>query len=123
MLFVQAVSLTYFAVRPAEFPHSCQDYMAGLLTSSLILIPVVPILFGITYYIFEFQLWKKFLLTLITMAHLVVFVPVQILLHSVALQSSVLFMPVLYLVMGVPMDVLIIVAFYSWGMSWKLKSV
>jgi len=34
----------------------------------------------------------------------------------------VLFMPVLYIVFGLPVDVLIILAFYSWGMSWPFKT-
>jgi len=29
---------------------------------------------------------------------------------------------VLYIVFGLPVDVLIILAFYSWGMSWSFKS-
>jgi hypothetical protein len=34
------------------------------------------------------------------------------------LEKTVLFMPVLYIVFGLPTDILIILAFYSWGMSW-----
>ncbi len=56
------------------------------------------------------------------MGHLTLFVPLQILLQTVVLQKSVLFMPVLYIVFGLPVDVLIILAFYSWGMSWSFKS-
>jgi hypothetical protein len=29
---------------------------------------------------------------------------------------------VLYIVFGLPVDVLMVIAFYSWGMSWQAKS-
>jgi len=28
-------------------------------------------------------------------------------------------MPVLYIIFGMPLDVLLIIAFYSWGMTWS----
>ena len=37
------------------------------------------------------------------------------------LQKTVLFMPVLYIVFGMPVQVLIIIAFYSWGMTWSFR--
>jgi hypothetical protein len=30
-------------------------------------------------------------------------------------------MPVLYIVFGMPLDVLLIIAFYSWGMTWSFR--
>lgn len=30
-------------------------------------------------------------------------------------------MPVLYIIFGMPLDVLLIIAFYSWGMTWSLR--
>jgi hypothetical protein len=52
------------------------------------------------------------------MAHLVLFVPQQYMLHVYLLHRSVLFMPVLYFVFGPFLDVLAFIGFYSWGMSW-----
>jgi hypothetical protein len=52
------------------------------------------------------------------MIHLSQFFPVHILLQATILQKSVLFMPLLYIVFGLPVEVLMIIAFYSWGMSW-----
>jgi len=37
------------------------------------------------------------------------------------LQKTVLFMPVLYIVFGMPVEVLLIIAFYSWGMTWSFR--
>ena len=57
-------------------------------------------------------------LTVVAMTHLTLFLPLLILLQAMVLQKSVLFMPLLYIVFGLPVEVLMIIAFYSWGMSW-----
>jgi hypothetical protein len=119
---VQVTALVYFALFPAAFPHSPASYMGGLSTYGLALISIVPCLFGLTYYIFDFGLPKKAFLTIVTMAHLTLFMPFQILLQGLVLQGTILFMPLLYIVFGIPIDVLLIIAFYSWGMSWPFRS-
>jgi hypothetical protein len=96
--------------------------MKGFVTSGVALISIVPLLFGLTYYIFPFGLMKKVFLTVLTMTHLALFLPLQVLLQALLLQKSVLFMPVLYIIFGMPVNILITVAFYSWGMTWFFKS-
>ncbi|HWG59418.1 MAG TPA: hypothetical protein VN661_10275 [Candidatus Acidoferrales bacterium] len=118
VLAVQGSALVYFAVVPARFPRTPDSYLEGMVAYGIALISFVPVLFGLTYYIFDFGLMRKVLLTALTMVHLSLFLPLQILLHALVLQGSVLFMPLLYIVFGLPLEVLIIVAFYSWGMSW-----
>jgi hypothetical protein len=122
VLFVQATALGYFLWLPGRFPHTPDSYLQGFVGYGLVLISLVPVLFGLTYYIFDFGLIRKTLLTAMTMIHLCVFIPLQVLLQAVVLQKSVMFMPVLYIVFGLPVDVLMIVAFYSWGMSWRAKT-
>ena len=78
--------------------------------------------FGLTYYIFDFGLPRKALLTSITMAHLALFLPFQVLLQALVLQKTVLFMPVLYIIFGMPVDVMLVIGFYSWGMTWSFRS-
>jgi len=118
VLFVQATAQLYFLLVPARFPHTPDSYMEGLVSYRIALISAVPVLFGLSYYIFKFGLIKKIALTTLTMSYLALFLPVQILLQAMVLEKSVLFMPILYIVFGLPVDILIIVAFYSWGMSW-----
>jgi len=120
-LLVQVTALAYFALFPAAFPHSPTSYMEGLSTYGLGLISIVPCLFGLTYHIFDFGLPKKAFLTIVTMAHLTILLPFQILLQGLVLQKTVLFMPILYIVFGMPLDVMAIVAFYAWGMSWPFR--
>jgi hypothetical protein len=117
-LFVQSTALLYFLLAAARFPHTPDSYMEGLISYQIALISAVPALFGLTYYIFKFSLSRKIALTVLTMSHLFLFLPVQILLQAAVLEKSVLFMPILYIVFGLPVNILIILAFYSWGMSW-----
>jgi hypothetical protein len=121
-LLVQASALVYFAVWPARFPHTPDSYMEGLVSSGLALISTIPLLFGLTYYILDFGMVRKALLTILTMTHLALFLPLQVLLQALVLQKTVLFMPLLYIIFGMPLDVLLIIAFYSWGMTWSFRN-
>jgi len=122
ILLVPATSLFYFAFLPARFPHTPDSYMEGMVTAGIALISTVPLLFGLTYYIFDFGLMKKAFLTAITMTHLALFLPLQVLVQALFLQKTVLFMPMLYIIFGMPINILIIIAFYSWGMTWFFRS-
>jgi len=122
ILLVGVTALLYFALLPARFPHTPDSYMEGLVTAGIALISTVPLLFGLTYYIFDFGLLKKAFLTAITMTHLALFLPLQVLVQALFLQKTVLFMPVLYIILGMPVNILIIIAFYSWGMTWFFRS-
>jgi hypothetical protein len=122
ILSVQFTALIYFLLWPSRFPHTTNSYLEGLLNSGIGIITVVPLLFGLTYYIFDFGLLRKALLTALTMADLSLFLPFQMLLQAMVLQKSVLFMPLLYILFGMPVEVLLIICFYSWGMTWDLRS-
>ncbi len=121
ILLVPVTALVYFALLPARFPHTPDSYMEGLVTAGIALISTIPLLFGLTYYIFDFGLLKKAFLTAITMTHLALFLPLQVLLQALFLQKTVLFMPLLYIIFGMPINILIIIAFYSWGMTWLFR--
>ena len=123
ILLVHASSLFYFAIWPMSFPHAPDSYMEALVNSGIGLITVIPLLFALTYYIFDFGLWKKALLTALTMTHLTLFLPFQVVLQALVLQKTLLFMPLLYIVFGMPLNVLLIIAFYSWGMTWSFRQV
>ena len=119
MLIIQGTALLYFALIPTHFPHTPNSYMEGLITSGVALISAVPFLFGLTYYIFKFSAVKKIFITLFAMAYLVIFLPLQMLLQALILQKTVLFMPLLYIVFGMPLDVVLVIAIYSYGMTWR----
>jgi len=69
----------------------------------------------------DFGMLSKALLTSTTMAYLALFLPFQCLLQALVLQRTVLFMPVLYIVFGMPIDVMLVIGFYSWGMTWSFR--
>jgi hypothetical protein len=117
--FLQATALGYFALASARFPHDLPGYTVSMLVFSCILIGLVPALYAFTFYLLNFSLLQKLLLTFATIGHLVLFVPQQYMLHVYLLHGSVLFMPVLYFVFGPFLDILAFIGFYSWGMSWK----
>ena len=117
---IQAMALSYFALFPAYYSYNLDNYHMGMMSAGLVLISTVPILFGFAYYIFDFTIRKKLLLTFLLMAHLCLFIPMQYLLQAYLLHHfSLLFMPILFFLLGLPLDILILIAFYSWGMSWK----
>ncbi len=118
LAIIQTTSLVYFAFAAARFPHDLADYVVGMMVFGAILIGLVPAIFGFTYYLFDFSIWQKLGLTAMTMAHLAIFIPLQYMLHTWVLHVSILFMPVLYFAFGPFLDVLVFIAFYSWGMSW-----
>jgi hypothetical protein len=122
ILLVPATALLYFLFLPARFPHTPDSYMEGYVTAGIVLISIVPLLFGLIYYIFDFGLLKKAFLTTIAMTHLALFLPLQVLFQALFLQKTVMFMPVLYVIFGMPVNILMIVAFYSWGMTWSFRS-
>ena len=122
MLLIQGSALVFFALFPGSFPHTPDSYMSALVSSGIGLVSVVPLLFGFTYYIFDFGLWRKALLTAATITHLSLFLPLQVLLQALILQKTTMFMPLLYIVFGMPLDIMVIIALYSWGMTWSFRS-
>lgn len=122
LCLLQATALGYFAVAAARFPHALPSYTVSMLVFSCVLIGLVPVLYGFTFYLLDFSLAQKIFLTLVTVGHLLVFVPLQYMLHVYLLHESVLFMPVLYFAFGPFLDILAFIGFYSWGMSWPTKN-
>ena len=121
VLLIQATGLAYFAFAGAQFPHDLASYTVSMFVFGNVLIAMVPPIFAFTYYLFDFSLLQKLGLTVLTMLHLMLFLPLQYLVHAYILHSSILFMPVLYFAFGPFLDVLVLISFYSWGMSWRSR--
>lgn len=122
LLFIQATALVYFGVAGEAFPYSLSDYIHAMLVDGLALISLVPVIFLLTYYTFDFSGYQKVALTLLTMGHLVVFIPLQLMLQLYLLwHLSSLFMPLMFLVFGVPLQILLLITFYGWGMTWHRR--
>jgi hypothetical protein len=118
--FFQAVAQVFFAFWPEAFPYAGAGYVHGMLIAGLMFITVIPLLLGFTWFVFDFGWRRKLGLTLLVMLHLTVFIPLQYLAHALIIYHlSVLFLPLLFFVFGLPLNVLIFIGFYGWGMSWK----
>lgn len=122
LVILQGSSIVYFTFFAARFPHDLPSYILSMLFFGAILIGLMPLIFALTYYFFDFSLLKKLALTLLSMTYLAMFVPLQYILQVYLLQKTILLMPVLYFAFGPFLDVLVFVSLYGWGMSWKLKN-
>lgn len=118
--FFQACAQIFFYFWPEAFPYSASGYIHGMLIAGVFLISIIPILLGFTFYIFDYGIGKKVGLTLLIMVHLILFIPMQYMAHAFFLQHlSLLFLPLLFFIFGLPLEVLIFIGFYTWGASWK----
>jgi hypothetical protein len=122
MVIIQTSALVYFAFFSARFPHDLPGYTVSMLTFGVILIGLVPVILALTFYVFDMSFTRKLALTVLAVAHLTLFIPLQYVLHVYILRKSVLFMPLLYFAFGPFLDVLVFVALYSWGMSWRSRA-
>jgi hypothetical protein len=119
-LLIQFSALAYFHFFPGQLRYDLPTYLADELTMALIFIFLVPWILGLTYNIFNFSLMRKVALTAIVLGYFLVAFPMQYLLHALALRYlSLLYLPLFYLVFGVFLDVMMFVALYAWGMSWR----
>lgn len=122
LVLVMWTAILYFAFFSAVVPIQLTDYMGKSLAASYVLMALVPWLYGIALYIFDFSLLHKVGVTLVTLCYLAVFVPMQYLLQLIIFHyGSILFLPISFMAFGTFLDVFIIVAIYGWGMTWKSK--
>lgn len=120
VVLFQACAQVFFALWPRSFPYGASGYVHGMLIAGLIIVTLVPVLLAFTYYIFDFSLGKKLGLTVLIMAHLALLIPFQYMAHAFVLRhGTLLFLPIMFFVFGLPLNILIFIGFYSWGVSWK----
>jgi len=120
LVIVQTVSLGYFALATPPFLYPLPGYSAGLLTAGMAVLVLVPLVLGLSFYIFDHTLGQQLALTVMLLVHLAVFLPLQVLIHAWLIHNlSALVQPTLFFIFGLLLQVLIFVAFYGWGMSWQ----
>jgi YaiO family outer membrane protein len=117
---LQASSQFVFRMFPGSFPHDIASLTVVLFAAGFFLIGLVPWIYGLTFFVLDFSLSRKLLLTLLTMAHLFVFLPLQYCAHAYIIHRfSLLWMPMLFWTFGLAVDVALVIAFYSWAVSWQ----
>lgn len=118
VLFIQASAGIYFLLNPKEFPYTLPAYLTDMLSMGMYLLFFVPLVLALVFYIFDFSIWWKSIITIATLAFFLVALPMQYMLHAYIIHhTSYLFLPILYFLFGVLLDVLLFINFYAIGMS------
>ncbi len=118
-ILVQLTSVLYFAWRPDSFPYALPEYTLGFMQAGCAVLFLIPLVLGFTYFPFDIALWRKVLLTAMTVGHIAILLPLQVLLHSYMVHHlSLLVLPTMFFLWGLLLEVFVFVAFYGWGMSW-----
>ncbi|AZG14639.1 hypothetical protein [Cupriavidus pauculus] len=117
---IEATALMYFAVGEKNFPYTVSGYVDNGVKTSAVLLFVLPWGHALVYYIFDFSWSRKILLTVLSIAFVVVAVPLQMALHVYLLsRGSLMMMPLLSFVFGPTLIILGCIALYGWAMSWE----
>ena len=121
LLLCEGAALVFFGLLEGVLPYTLGDHIAPGIIIGWVFMLLVPWLHAASYNIFGFGLWRKLVLTLLTLAALALLVPLQYLFHIAVIQPySLLHLPVLYLFAGVLLEVLVFVSLYAWAMSWQV---
>ena len=122
LLLIQISASVYFLVSPDSFPYDMGDYISGTMALGIYLLLLIPLVMGMIYYIFDFGIIKKVLVTVAMMAYFMILLPFQYLMHAILISSwGIIFMPVLYLNFGLLLDTLMFIGWYSWAMTGKRR--
>lgn len=118
--FFQATAQVYFHFWAGHFPYSGEGYVHGTMIAGFFLLALIPPILGFTYYLFDFNLGRRIGLTAAMMGHLIIMVPLQYFLHAWLMHhASLLVMPVLFFIAGLPLNVMVFIALFGWGFSWQ----
>lgn len=117
---VQGSALLFFLLAGDAFPYTLAGYSRSMGQSLLWLMMIVPWLHALTYGIFAFSASRKLALTALTLAFVGIAGPFLLMAHAYLIaRLSLLVLPVLYFVFGLPLLVLACIGLYGWAMSWE----
>ncbi|HLA63837.1 MAG TPA: hypothetical protein VK610_05385 [Rhodothermales bacterium] len=120
VLLLQGSAVMFFAVWPGRFPYTLTGYGQGMTGAGLAIATAVPLVLALTYYVHDLGFARKVGLTVAALAHSVVLVPLLYAAHAALVATgSLLFLPALYFLAGIPLHVMTLVALYAGGMSWR----
>jgi hypothetical protein len=119
LIIVQLSALAYFYIWPQSLPTTVATYLTDVFRQSAGLMLLVPLLFGLTLYLFTLPWWVKLGATLAALLFLVISVPLQAASCAWILQvGGILFMPVLYLFFSLLPQVVAMMGIYSFALSF-----
>jgi len=120
-IFLVWTSLLYFYLEPSSFAYDISVYTRIGFLSTIALLFITPWIFALTYYMFSYAVAKKIIVTTAMLCFLCIFAPLQYLMSAYIIESlSLLFVMPLYIFFGTLMDIFIVIAFYSYGVSLEI---
>ena len=118
-VLIQVTAFAVFALRPATFPYDLPRYVLSLFEIGGAFLVLLPLLLGFTYFPFDVSWWRKLLLTTLSVGHIAVLIPLQVLVHAFLIHHlSLLVMPAMFLLWGILPLLFAFIALYGWAMSW-----
>ena len=106
----------------APFPYVIPGYIQSMLLMGLTLMFMTPFMLMVIYYPLDFGLGKKVAVTLLALTWLALILPCQFCLQAFVINGlGLIALPVLFLLLGLLLDIMGLVALYAWGMSWRLR--
>lgn len=117
---LQLAVQAYFYFFAGSYPHHAETSIASMMQASMALMLVAPWLFGFTYNIFGFSVWRKLALSLMAVCYLIVLTPFQFTMAALLLlRFSMLWHPLIYLLGTTLLQLISMLAMYAWAMSWE----
>jgi hypothetical protein len=115
LAIVELTAVAFFALSTAREIPNVAD---ATLAAGAVIAGLVPLLFGLTLYLFDPSLHRGAITMALCMAHLTILLPLQYLLQVALIAgSSQLLAPASFLALGPALDVMVVVAFYGWAMG------
>ena len=123
LALIQLTAIVAFALQLLgvyRFPYTADAEVGVLAHVTLVVASAMPLTHAFVYYVQDVALSRKLALTALTLGFYVLFLPVLSAFHALALAaSSVMWLPLLFLVAGVPLVVFLGISLYALGMSWQ----
>jgi len=121
VIFLIFTSHIFFAMHP-DFEYDVSSLIAGNLFLSYKMLLLIPWIMALTYNIFDFSFIKKCAISCLVVGYLIIFLPFQYVMQVfIVNKMSLLYLPVLHLLFSSLVDILLFMALYSWGLSWKRR--
>jgi len=122
VVLVQCTALAFFRLAPSRFPYNLSQYMSAMLAAGMAVMLVIPVLLALTFYVVDVGVLRKIVLTVAMLGHLLLFVPLQYAVHAwLVVHGTLLLLPVLFMLFGLLPEVMVLIALYGWGMSWRAQ--
>ena len=118
LAFIQATSLVYFYLWPARLPVTLGKFGTDMIQMVGTMLFIVPLMHGLTLYIFRMSLWRKLFTTLVSVVYLALCLPPHLsLLIWLMQKGSVLLLPMTYFVLMLLPYIMVLIAIYGYSLS------